>query len=147
MVRLMTEPLALEGIEGQELRGLLKAARTRLGLTQRAAARRAGIDASWWKKLEGGTRQVTQLSTMAAMCIAVGISPGALESIGHPKLADHVRMAKLAQADAVTAEEHLAQTPGTSPHERHLLILMLRAIRSPDIADPFADRVRGRLRD
>lgn len=143
------EPFVIEGASGQQLRELLRAARGHLHLTQREAAKRAGIDPSWWKKLENGSRSVTQASTIAAMCVAVQITPHKLESIGLPRLAFQVKTALAAKP--LSSEEHIARAPGMSEHEKRMLIGLLRAMRvagdgqKDPQKDPFSDHLRATI--
>jgi transcriptional regulator with XRE-family HTH domain len=136
------------------LRTLLQTARQYRGMTQRESARRAGIDPSWWKKLESGRATQTQAGTVAAMAYAVSVSPDDLEKAGWDDIAARVRLLLTQEAmpslDSDAAEDHLATTPGTTVHEREELILHLRELRSlrhgihhmrieHDKPDPFED--------
>jgi transcriptional regulator with XRE-family HTH domain len=116
------------------LRLLLQTARQARGLTQKEAALRAGIDQSWWKKLESGRRTQTQAGTLAAMAYAAGVSPGDLDKVGRGDVADRLRLLltrdQLPSLDSDIAEDHLARTPGTTAREREELILLLREMRS-----------------
>lgn len=140
----MTEQISTD----RNLRLLLQMNRKRLGLTQAQAAILAGIDQSWWKKLESGRRLVVSADTAAMMCAAVGIQPDDIPE--HPAVTERLRLLQtgaIVDLDLSQAEAHLAATPGTTPDERLELIRHLRSMRQPQYArDPYAERLRKLLR-
>lgn len=142
----------------RQLRLLLQRHRHGSGLTQAQAALLAGIDPSWWKKLESGRRTGSDIYTVARMCLVVGVpfshEPGEPDTeveMTYPALARQMKLTSNnssgARLNSDRAEIHLALTPDTSPEERQALILLLRKIRKPGSRpDPYSQHLRKLLR-
>jgi transcriptional regulator with XRE-family HTH domain len=131
----------------QKLRRLLRTCRRAGGnISQKAAARSAGISAVYWQKIEAGTQQTAPLDTLAAMFLAAGATASLLRDEGYPDLADAVDELARAAGSAVTAEEHLAATPGATAEEISFLQAALRALRAGRTPDPFGPELRGTRR-
>jgi transcriptional regulator with XRE-family HTH domain len=121
----------------QHLRHLLRASRRAGGLSQKSAARRAGISSVYWQKIESGTQRAAPAGTLAAMCLATGITAGQLQDEGYKDIA--CVLAELAEMTAAppSPEEHLAATPGATKEEISMLQAVWRVIRSGRTPDPF----------
>jgi transcriptional regulator with XRE-family HTH domain len=114
----------------RDIRLMLQMWRRRSGLTQAEAASRAGIDPSWWKKLENGSRVRTQDETLALMLHAVGVTPGDLDGL-YPGIRERLQVLPTWQPDA--AEAHILATPGTTTAEKEALVACLRKMRGPNL--------------
>lgn len=132
----------------RKLRLLLQTARISAGLTQAEAARRAGIDPSWWKKLESGRRTRTQSETISMMAHAVGINPDQLD--GYSDVRERLELLSagaITSLDGTETEAYLAMVPGTTTWERDQLIKCFRSLRQPKHdPDPYAEKLRSQLR-
>jgi transcriptional regulator with XRE-family HTH domain len=122
----------------QRLRHLLRVGRRASGkLSQKDAARRAGISPVYWQQVESGKRRAAPAGTLAAMFLAAGITAGQLRDEGYEDIASVLdELAKMA-APEVGAEEHLAATPGASPEEISALQAVWLALRAKRAPDPF----------
>jgi len=117
------------------LRGILQAARRHAGgLSQRAAAKRAGISSVYWQKIESGAAPTVPAGTLAAMFQATGVSATCLRDEGYPGVA-----AALDTLTAVehSAEEHLAATPGATAEEISALQAVWQALRARRTTEPL----------
>jgi transcriptional regulator with XRE-family HTH domain len=122
----------------QRLRRLLKAGRRASGnLSQRAAAKIAGISAVYWQKIESGTQAAAPADTLAAMFTAAGVTPARLRAEGYPDMAAAIDELAGMAAPAPAAEDYLAATPGASPEEISALQAVWRALRARRTPDPF----------
>ena len=73
---------------------LIEAARSRAGLSQNAAAERAGITGTHWRTIVRGGVAMTSprgLATLARMAQVVGVTPDELEQAGRADAADALR--------------------------------------------------------
>ncbi len=131
----------------QRLRYLLRSGRRAAGnLSQKAAARRAGISSVYWQKIESGTQQAAPAGTLAAMCLAAGIAARQLRDEGYTDIASVLDELAGMAAPEISAEEHLAATPGATPEEISFLQAALRALRAGRTPDPFGPELPGTRR-
>jgi transcriptional regulator with XRE-family HTH domain len=122
----------------QRLRNLLRAGRKASGnLSQGSAAKRAGISAVYWQKIESGALQAAPEDTLAAMCRAAGIAAVQLRDEGYENLASAVDDLSAMAIAPPDPEDHLAATPGASQEEVSALQAVWRALRAGRTADPF----------
>jgi transcriptional regulator with XRE-family HTH domain len=122
----------------QQLRDLLRTCRRAAGsLSQRAAAQRAGISPVYWQKIESRTVKTAPAGTLAAMFLAVSASPGHLRDAGYAVIADIMDELARSAAREVTAEDHLAATPGATEEEITALQAIWRALKASRTADPL----------
>lgn len=90
---------------------LIKAALEASPLTQRAAARRAGISDTRWRQIVSGYQAIggvkvpfrTRDETLARMAHAVGVSPEQLEAVDRAGAADALRDLQVAKEEAESA--------------------------------------------
>jgi transcriptional regulator with XRE-family HTH domain len=121
---------------GQRLRDLLKAGRRASGnLSQKTAAERAGISLIYWQRIESGRIAAAPPGTLAVMCQATGVTAQRLRDEGYPAVADALR--DLDAAAGVTAEDHLAATPGASAEEIGVLKAVWAALKARRTTDPL----------
>jgi transcriptional regulator with XRE-family HTH domain len=130
---------------------LIKAALAASGLSQRKAAKRAGISDTRWRQIVAGYQSVdgkpatfrSNDTTLARMAHAVGVRPEELAAAGRPGAAEVLREISARQRDADAA----ALLPGgrTRLEERWLVVrAALRSAReglSPAEDSTLADRV------
>lgn len=132
----------------EDLRGFLRAGRTAAGkLSQRSAARRAGISPVYWQKIESGRQQTAPAGTLAAMFHAVRFPVRLLTADGHKPVAAALRKLTETTSPEPSAEDYLAATPGASAEEVSALQAVwqaLRARRTPDPVEPDFERSRRR---
>jgi transcriptional regulator with XRE-family HTH domain len=142
----MTERPA-EPPEGQ----LIKAALTASPLTQRAAAKRAGISDTRWRQIVSGYQAIggqkvpfrSRDETLARMARAVGVSPEQLEAVGRAGAAAALREVEVAEQEAESVT--LPTDSQARVDERwHMLEALLR--RAPIGLSPSEyDALRGRI--
>jgi transcriptional regulator with XRE-family HTH domain len=82
-----------------DLRTLLRLARTRSGLTQAQAAGKSGISEVWWSQIETGIADKVVLDTLAGMLVTVNAPTRALHKLAR----EHVRNCDLEAAQQLTA--------------------------------------------
>ena len=127
----------------RRLRSLLQAARKAAGnLTQREAAARAGISAIRWQQIESPRTSQAPASTLAAMLLAVKATPGRLRDEGYREIADAMDDLASMQPAEVSAEDHLAATPGASAEEISALQSVWKALKAGRTPDPFDGELR-----
>jgi Helix-turn-helix domain len=120
------------------LRALLRAARRAAGdLSQRAAARQAGISLVYWQKIESGKLPAAPAGTLAVMFAATGARSGQLQDEGYPRVASAMDELAAVSAPEPSAEDHLAATPGASAEEISALQAVWRALRAKRTTDPL----------
>src|SRR5215472_8309787 len=125
----------------QRMRQLLRAGRRSAGnLSQKNAAQRAGISAVYWQKIESGAQQQVPVDTLAMMFTATGIGAERLEAEGYPDIASASE--DIAGPEPLTAEEHLAATPGATAEEVSALKAVWLALRAGRTAEPFERELR-----
>lgn len=131
----------------QRLRHLLRTGRKAAGrLSQKSAAQQAGISPVYWQKIESGTQQSVPAGTLAAMCLAAGITAGRLRDEGYAEIASAVDELASMTAAPLAPEEHLAATPGATPEEISFLQAAWRVLKSGQAPDPFGPGLRSTRR-
>jgi transcriptional regulator with XRE-family HTH domain len=127
----------------QHLRHLLRASRRACGLSQKAAARRAGISPVYWQKIESGTQRTAPAGTLAAMFLATGITAGQLQDEGYKDIASILDELASLTAKPPSPEEHLAATPGATEEEISFLQAAWRVLKAGRTPDPFGPEPPG----
>lgn len=126
-----------------ELRHLLRTGRRTCGrLSQKAAAKRAGISPVYWQRIESGSMTAAPAGTLASMFLAAEITPQRAAETGHPGVA--AAMTEILKArPEVSAEDYLAAVPGATDEEITALQTVWRALRAKrtmDVAEGSAFR-------
>lgn len=138
----------------QSLRDLIRAARRQTAqMSQRKAAKLAGITGTWWRHIETGQAPRASVEVVAAMCSVARVPPASLDLIGLNDLAQNVTRRNLLLQDSKAyteeAEKYIWEAPGQyiSAPEKRSLIAHLRMLRSVAHDDTVAQQIVTELRD
>lgn len=133
----------------ENLRALLRTARSHARISQKDAAAKAGVSVAWWKRVESAYETAVAPETLAAMLDAVGVVPLHLESMGEYALArlleTHQSFRETADSsrnrdDGRLLEEYLMNAPA-SDDIRRALVAFARNLRSLRLRpEPFQDQ-------
>jgi transcriptional regulator with XRE-family HTH domain len=122
----------------QRLRSLLRAGRHAAGkLSQKAAARAAGISPVYWQRIESGNLPSAPASTLAAMFLAAGVPAGRLRDEGYDQVAAALDELTSMKAAEVSPEDYLAATPGASAEEITALQALWKVMRAGRTPEPL----------
>lgn len=131
---------------GDGLRALLVQARRdperwgkRHGLSQSALATRAGVSAIWLRQIETGQAQSASADTLGRICYELEIDAIIVKGIGYYDVAAAIDACVMLKEKAIpdhlidnpprrSAEDHVRNTPGTTPRQRTLLLKALTDI-------------------
>lgn len=134
----------------QNLRSLLRTARSLARLSQKEAARKAGVSPAWWKRVESAAETTVAPETLVSMLDAVGVLPRHLDDLNEHELAELLqsrisfRSAKGPAApevlDSRALEAYLLKAP--APEDvRQGLVAYARAQRTLRLrTEPFQDQ-------
>jgi transcriptional regulator with XRE-family HTH domain len=131
---------------------LITSARLGLGISQRDAARRAGISEGHWRQITSGYQAVAPgrystvrgtARTVAAMAAVVGLSPEQLDQASRPDAASVLRAMRGAPTAAEVLRDLDVRITTMPPDEAKILLSEIGRRLSGDAAPPEEDRRRG----